>query len=318
MESSSYKYDVAFTFLDRDEPIARQLSDSFEGRLSTFVFSERQAELGGKDGVDTLCRVFKTESRIVVILYREGWGQTPWTGIEEDAIKDRRLKVGHDFILVVRLSGSHPTPEWFPEARIWLDLERFGMKVVAGIIEHRVRERGGEPKEETASGRAARLRRDKETSEARERFLNSEEGVEAAKQEAIQVVAEIQRLSLEISNSGEGVGLYSRRPQNARVQITHEVGSYGFKVIVAWCPQWNNTLRNSGFWVTLVRTRRSYEGSPEELDQHIFAFDKTAEGICCWTDTTHDLRSFSSLQLADFCLKLLLNALDEHKPWEVR
>ena len=256
MSEQVYKYDVAFTFLDRDEPIARQLSDSFEGRLSTFVFSERQAELGGKDGVDALCRVFKTEARIVVILYREGWGQTPWTGIEENAIKDRRLKAGHEFMLVIPLSHSHPIPEWFPEVRIWLDLERSGVKVVAGIIEHRVWERGGEPKEETASERAARLKRDKEIGEARERFLNSGEGAEAAKQEAIQVVTEIQRLSLEISNSGGGIGLYSGRPQNARVQIAHEVGSYGFTVLVAWCPQWSNTLKGSGFQVTLIRGRR--------------------------------------------------------------
>jgi len=40
-------YDVAFSFLAEDEPTARALSEKLAGRISTFVFSERQRDLAG-------------------------------------------------------------------------------------------------------------------------------------------------------------------------------------------------------------------------------------------------------------------------------
>jgi hypothetical protein len=36
---------------------------------------------------DQFSKVFGEESRVVAILYREQWGQTKWTRIEETAIK---------------------------------------------------------------------------------------------------------------------------------------------------------------------------------------------------------------------------------------
>src|ERR1039457_1349421 len=97
----SYKYDVAFSFLNQDEGLARQLSSLFTGRLSTFVNSEQQRELGGKDGVEFFSRVFKSEARIVVVLYRPGWGATQWTRVGSTAIEERFLKQGHDFLLIL-------------------------------------------------------------------------------------------------------------------------------------------------------------------------------------------------------------------------
>lgn len=53
MSDSGFKYDVAFSFLGRDEPLAVQLRDLLERRVRTFIYSdaERQATLAGRDGI---------------------------------------------------------------------------------------------------------------------------------------------------------------------------------------------------------------------------------------------------------------------------
>jgi hypothetical protein len=76
VDSPDFKYDVAFLFLVRDESLAVQLCDLLKGRCRTFLYSdaERQTLLAGRDGEEVLSKVYGKESRIVVILYRTGWG----------------------------------------------------------------------------------------------------------------------------------------------------------------------------------------------------------------------------------------------------
>ena len=89
--NGEFKYEVAFSFLQDDEQLALEIADRIRDRVSVgvFVYSERQEELVGTDGVDTFSRIFGEESRIVVVVYREGWGQTRWTRVEETAIRTR-------------------------------------------------------------------------------------------------------------------------------------------------------------------------------------------------------------------------------------
>jgi hypothetical protein len=71
--NSEFKYEVALSFLQNDEQLALEIADRIRDRVSVevFVYSERQDELVGTDGVDTFSRIFGAESRVVVILHRE-------------------------------------------------------------------------------------------------------------------------------------------------------------------------------------------------------------------------------------------------------
>ena len=53
-----FKYDVAFSFLSRDEELAININDHLEGRVKTFLYSEQQKEVGGTDGYESFGRVF--------------------------------------------------------------------------------------------------------------------------------------------------------------------------------------------------------------------------------------------------------------------
>ncbi len=95
--NDSYEYDVAFSFLQQDEQLAAEMADRIRDRVKVFIYSEQQKQLIANDGIDAFSRVFRREARIVVVLYRESWGNTKWTRIEETAIKSRQFDEGFKF-----------------------------------------------------------------------------------------------------------------------------------------------------------------------------------------------------------------------------
>ena len=93
-----FKYDIAFSFAREDEGIATQLNDRVRDRYPTFLYSTAQEQLVGSDGEKTFNAVFGEEARIVAVLLRPEWGQTPWTRIEEPQYEIGRTKNGYDLI----------------------------------------------------------------------------------------------------------------------------------------------------------------------------------------------------------------------------
>jgi hypothetical protein len=130
--NDEFKYEVAFSFLQDDEQLALEIADRIRDRVtvSFFIYSERQNELAGTDGVEKFSRIFGKEARVVVILYREGWGQTKWTRVEETAIRTRGFNEGHEFALLVKLDSTNP-PIWLPPTRLYLGFERYRIDGVA-------------------------------------------------------------------------------------------------------------------------------------------------------------------------------------------
>ena len=177
---NDFKYSVALSFLAQDEALAQELNDLIQERMATFLYSERQRELAGTDGEETFGRVFKEQARIVVVLYRDGWGQTPWTRIEETAIRGRAYDEGYDFVLFIPCDEPPTVPKWLPKTRIWFGLKRWGPQGAAAVIEARVQEFGGGVRQESVADRAARLKRATDFENERRQFRRSHEGVRAA------------------------------------------------------------------------------------------------------------------------------------------
>lgn len=103
--TDAVNYDVAISFLTTDEPLALELADNLTG-LEVFVYSKEQETIGGTDGLETFGHVFRDDSRIQAVLYRDGWGATPWTRVEAMAIRDKCLSDGFDNLVFVRLDDS--------------------------------------------------------------------------------------------------------------------------------------------------------------------------------------------------------------------
>jgi hypothetical protein len=238
---TDYKYDVAFSFLQEDEQLAINLNVAVKKYVSTFIYIENQKELVGRDGEDFFGKVFGVESRLVVILYREKWGTTKWTRIEETAIKNRGFDNGYDFVMLIPLDKPVFTPKWLPKNRIWLGIEERGIDGAAIVIESRVQELFGELKPESLAEKV--LRRENELKNEREinHILTTEDGY-------LKFQIEYQNL-LNIFNEGfnkikeKNAGLAFNIKKNRHKGIN--VVSYGISLIIQFNNSYSNNLKGA-------------------------------------------------------------------------
>jgi hypothetical protein len=148
-------YDVAISFLSGDEPLASRLHNALSENLRVFVYSKRQEELAGTDGLESFRQAF-LRSGLLVVLYRDGWGKTRWTAVEELAIKDRMFKGDWGSLLFVMLDEQSVHPAWLPDTHVRLNCARFGNDLI-GAIKLRAVELGRKLVAETALDNAQRI-----------------------------------------------------------------------------------------------------------------------------------------------------------------
>lgn len=313
MNEQDYKYDVAFSFLQEDEVLAQRLNDLLKGRVSTFIYTERQKELAGTDGEQTFGSVFGQEARIVVILHRPTWGTTKWTRIEETAIRNRGYEEGYDFAVLVPVGEQAEPPKWFPKNRIWVGLERWGLEAAAAVIEARLQEAGGAPREEMAEDQAARLSRQMARDQKVREFLGSAAGVKRAEEEVQALFAETERICTSITSVGNKASVEVQRQPNQPRQCTIS-NYYGYKVRVWWENEVCNTLSCSA--LRLEMTRMGMLGRQQtRLAYETFKFDGSGPDDVGWRRDSEDNRRLSTKQMADYCVKMLLDAVEQETPW---
>src|SRR5436189_5550672 len=124
---TAYKYDVAISFLNADLGIAESIRDGLTTQVRVFLFADRQEEIAGTDGLETFASAFRNDSRLVVVLFRNGWGQTNWTRVEQHAIEGRFLAEGPNFLFFVMLDRSSSPPRWYHEHLIRFNFEDYGV-----------------------------------------------------------------------------------------------------------------------------------------------------------------------------------------------
>lgn len=109
--------DVAFSFNALDEGLATQLNDLLSDRMKTFIYSERQRDIAGKDGQEKFSDIYGKAARLVVVLFRPEWGETPWTRVEQGAIRQRAFDEGWDFTTFIPTVQKPTMPKWLPKTR---------------------------------------------------------------------------------------------------------------------------------------------------------------------------------------------------------
>ena len=306
MEEEEFKFDVAFSFVAEDEPIAEQLNHLLEGRLNTFLYSEKQKEISGTDGEELFHSVFGKESRMVVVLFRESWGKTQWTRVEQTAIRNRALKGGgYGFVFVVKVETGSEIPEWFPQTNLWFDLARWNVEAAAAAIETRVQQAGGTPREETVSDLAKRLTREKQIADERKGFLGSTQGVQAAIQEMGKLFSIVEEKVQEISDAEFPISA-KRSPDGWGIDVGVPLASLG----INWFPVASNTVVDAYLEVTLWRgwrrglNPRSFDKAKRKSEKK-FEFDRDPAGQLLWRSRASQDR-FSSKRLVEEQLKSLM------------
>lgn len=314
MESEEYKYDVALSFLAQDEPLAAQLNDFLQDRLRIFLYSKRQGEIAGTDGEKSFNAVFGKAARLVVVLYRSNWGETPWTRIEATAIRNRAFEHGYDFVKFIPLDEPPSVPKWLPRTQIWVGLKRWGVSGAASVIEARVEELGGEPHEETVTERAARLARSMKFAERRKQFLNSGEGVTAANEEFEILRGELDRLTASIKEAANSIS-FTLKHAPRQILILGE----GPALSINWQYRFANSLDGARLEVSLWRGHPPFPGmmhvfeEPSKLRTERFAFDLLQNEQRCWMSSGSQNRAFTTKELAAFILKYGMDHADAYR-----
>jgi hypothetical protein len=295
---SDFTNDVAFSLLDQDEPLAKQIARLLEG-VTVFLYSERQAELVGTEGVEKFSSVFGRDARTVVVLFRAGWGGTKWTRIEETAIKERFFHEGAEFLTIIKLDST-PPPAWMPDTRIWGDLTRLRVEGVAAVLMERLRQAGMHVREDTPEELAVRIATEQAAHAERLHFLQSEAGVEASDRAANRVFAKFEQIAGSVGGTLTGepdVRLLWLRP---------------FSVTISWRRPYTNTLRDAVLyvkeWVGRPDIGGRFSGEKKELSERTFSFDPPSVRDIAWRDRKSD-QLFSPEQLAEFAVKLALNRI---------
>ncbi len=312
MSNPSFEFDVAISFLAADEGLAVQLAEQLRDRYKVFVYSERQKELAGKDGLEQFSRIFGGESRVVAVLYRDGWGKTKWTRVEETVIKERALDTGWDFLLVVALDNSG-APVWLPKTKIWLGYERFGLQAAAGVIDARIHENGGLAVKETARQRAERFAGETRRNRERASWLTSDEGLRAAMKEIVSLFTQLEAEVKAIAELADAPPIEYKQHTRGHLCV---VRTPRVSIIVKWAQRFSNSLNDSGLHieefdgVVFLESERGASQRPlTRRTETSFQFGRDEAGVSGWQEGGPGSRFYTSTQLVDHYLNRLLDRI---------
>jgi hypothetical protein len=170
-------FDVAISFLVADERVASTIKSKLLG-LNVFFYPHNQEELVGSNGLESMRAPFLS-ARVNVVLYRERYGRTPWTGVELAAIQDNCLNTSYRSLLFVQLDKKDRTPDWLPTTHIRCVLGDFTIDQLVGAIKNKVQELGGVIHRPDAMSEARRVRREAEYLADREAMMRDRAWIES-------------------------------------------------------------------------------------------------------------------------------------------
>jgi len=181
--------DIAISFLSEDEDFAQEIESRLSKYFDVFLYSKRQSDLAGTDGMETFSNVFKTDSKTVLVLYREKWGNTKWTGVEMHAIKDRCFNSSsYDFLLFIPLDTSD-LPVWVPETLIYYDHKKFGLEGLIPVAHAHLKRNGVAEKKSGLESLVSQIDNQISYDQKLENYLRSSESVEAFNKESKNLVS---------------------------------------------------------------------------------------------------------------------------------
>jgi hypothetical protein len=303
-----FNYDVAISFLAGDEGTAIELESELEAAIPAeriFYYADRQGSLVGKEAIEAFRTTFMVDTRNVVVLYRKGWGESGFTRVEEDAIRDRYLRSDGRFLQIVSLAPSEsPAPAWYPETRVYLDLPRFGVEKVAGAIIQTVAERGAEVREETYLELAVRLAREQATEQTL-RDLLMRQGVQMAGANVRQLFGELRAGAAAVTETGLGLMEFEEMTDRCVVRLANAAF-----LIVFPMPQVNVTdhgvhIKISRYDGPLSFRQPVYSTIPREREALTMFFQVGEGEVWHWTQLGSG-RRLATTVLADWILKNLL------------
>ena len=299
------RYDVAISFLSKDEATAAAIYERLNEGLEVFFYPRNQEELAGTDGLESMRTPFLNDSRVTVVLYREPWGKTPWTRVEETAIKEGCLEHGWERLVFVTLDETNELPTWLPLTHVRLNYAQYGTEQAVGAIKARVQQNGGQPSPLSPLKRAEMLKVEDRYRYDKSR-LNTAEGIDAILRSLRQLFEGMKQQCADITARGLmqircGIDFQENR-QYQSCGITNGQMSLS----VGWTQVYRSSLEHSGLVV------REYKGGfpppgamafiqPELLNETRYTPDLSRAREYGWREEK-GTQFISSSDLANSCV----------------
>lgn len=205
-----YQYDIAISLCSDEIAYAQEIKSHLNSNLNVFLYTDNQSELISKDGSTEFVEIFRERARIVVILVGSRWSETTNTRIERDAIQDRFLKEGQDFLFIVPFDKEN-IPVWYTKSTIYADPKKHTAKQIAEFIEFKFTDNKGELVEMTLSDHAKAFK-DKVLKRSQHvRYLQNCESKIIARQELDLFIDNFNGEIIELQNSNLGL-IYDTKP----------------------------------------------------------------------------------------------------------
>ena len=310
------KYDIAISFLSADEKIAEALYKRLSTTLSVFFFPRRQEELAGTDGLESMRVPFLDESRVVVVLYRDPWGKTPWTRVEQTAITDRCLKDGWQSLFFVVLDRTSELPVWLPHTHVRFNYEHYGLDEATGAIKARVQEHGGTIKKEDALTHARRVQSEAEYLAEKSRHFSDMRWIqEIVRPRVAGVLAQTSSLCAKAVEETT-LPIRSRADQSKSIMTNGRVS-----LIASWSQTYSNQLSSARLIVcefngrlALPEERLAHPwGQPHELRRSKFMIDLSSTYDICWVQENEQTMRYTDKELADKIVHLFLDLVSRQQ-----
>jgi hypothetical protein len=303
------QYDVAISFLSKDEPIAAAIHQRLTEGLKVFFFPRNQEELAGTDGLESMRRPFYDDSRVMVVLYRDPWGKTPWTRVEETAIKEACLEHGWQRLVFVVLDRETPLPIWLPQHLVRFNFADFGLEQAVGAIKARVQENGGQYLPLTATRRAEIFKAEELFRQDKSR-MSSGEGMKAILASVAELFRQIEKHCADINERGFLQIRYGSVLQERRIDQTCSLTDGRVGLMVTWIQPYSNSLSDSylivrefagGLIVPGESGERVYFRQPRVVNETRYSPDLSLARQYGWTEG-NESEFVSSVALADRCV----------------
>jgi hypothetical protein len=242
------KCDVAISFLVQDVALAQSVYDKLSEGLRVFFFPRSQEDLAGTDGLESMRVAFKSDSLLNVVLYRERWGNTPWTAVEAAAVKDSCLGTGFRSLFFFVVEPTKNLPDWLPDTHVRFNYGEFTLEQAVGAIKMRVQERGGHFTPMTPARRAEILK-------AEDAYRYDKSGMSSSEGMA-KISSKVEELFQEIEGQCEEVNGYGhlqiRHESTFEDRSSHQAclltdNRVGMSIV--WRQTYSNTLDKSGLFI---------------------------------------------------------------------
>lgn len=307
MNNPKYIYDVVFAFSKKDEHLADQINNLLYDSLNTFLFSKKLEEIARPNRELKIMEKVGKESKIVVVLFNKKWGNSPWTKIEEQAIRKRAGKEGYNFLLFIPLDHPPTAPKYVPKDQIWEGLGDSGIKGAAAVIKERVRLFEHKTSEKLPSTVASDEHKNLDVDSEKLIILDAVNSLDISMLELTDLFHELKIFKTKIEKDKEGISINYRLIHKT---CTLHCGKYSIKFHMQSAN--NKTHKESKLYYELLKQdNKAHE--PSILAVEAYHFEVKKPGEYGWMRDVGSTSYISSKELAEKSIKLLLKNAHSEK-----